>query len=49
MTSIHMSQPTREYGNEHNVARFADKAPSISCSLKTSYNVRAQRLRGIPV
>lgn len=41
-------QPTRKYGNLHNVARF-EGTPSISHSHLTKYNVDANRLRGIPV
>jgi hypothetical protein len=48
MAHMSISQPTREYGIENNVARFADKASSISYTQKTEYNVEAQRLRGIP-
>lgn len=49
LSMIISQQPTREYGNGHNEARFAVKAPSIFCTLQTEYNVDANRLRGIPV
>lgn len=37
MMRLITSQPTFEYGNGHNEARVADKAPSISYTLKTKY------------